>query len=446
VQARFRKFLGDLGDTFWLLPAAMVMIGVLLALGLVGLDKSGLVPDWMINSPWLYSGGGTGARTLLGAVAASTIGVAGTVFSITIAALSLAAGQMGPRLLRNFTRDRGNQFTLGAFLGTFSYALMVLRSVRTLDEGDFTPHVSLSIAILLAFLCVGVLVFFVGHMAGRISVETVIDLVSQEMQATMHMLTAAKTHDPAPPHEFWRAGVPIRSDKAGYLQELDSAGLADWAAEHGTALRLLPRVGSYVYPGATVGVMTRPVDGAQEAVRNAAALGPARTASANPEFTVGQLVEVAVRALSPGINDPNTAKAVLDRLGAVLCDLAPRQLPTGVLMRGGRVALVVPVVDYGMLTEAMFGLIRQNAAGSAAVLKHLLEVLTAVAGCERDPGRAAVLRRHAGLALADAERSVENTDDLADIRRSFAIFETTQQDGTLAAFHASQSNERMQAP
>jgi len=115
-------------------------------------------------------------------------------------------------------------------------------------------------------------------------------------------------------------------------------------------------------------------------------------------------------------------------------------------MRGGRVALVVPVVDYGMLSDTMFGLIRQNAAGSAAVLKHLLEVLTAVAGCERDSSRAAALRRHAGLALADAERSVENADDLADIRQSFATFDTTQQDGTVAAFHASQSNERMQAP
>ena len=393
MQARFRKFFGDLGDTFWLLPAAIVMLGVLLALGLVSLDKSGLVPDWMVNSPWLYSGGGTGARTLLGAVAASTIGVAGTVFSITIAALSLAAGQMGPRLLRNFTRDRGNQFTLGAFLGTFSYALMVLRSVRTQDESEFTPHVSLSVAILLAFLCVGTLVFFVGHMAGRISVETVIDLVSREMQATMRTITAAGTHDPAPPHDFWCAGVPVRSDQSGYLQELDAGGLADWAAEHGTALYLLPGVGSYIYPGATVAVMTPPVEGAREAVRSAAALGPVRTASSNPKFTVGQLVEVAVRALSPGINDPNTAKAVLDRLGAMLCDLAPRQLPTGVFMREGRVALVVPVVDYGTLTDTMFGLIRQNAAGSAAVLKHLLEVLTAVAGCERDPGCAAALRR-----------------------------------------------------
>lgn len=129
--ARTRKLLSDLGETFWLVPAVMVVIGILAALGLVQIDRSDLLPSSVLNSRLLYEGGGTGARTLLGAVASSTIGVAGTVFSITIAALSLAAGQMGPRLLRNFTRDRGNQITLGIFLGTFSYALIVLRSVRT---------------------------------------------------------------------------------------------------------------------------------------------------------------------------------------------------------------------------------------------------------------------------------------------------------------------------
>lgn len=266
------------------------------------------------------------------------------------------------------------------------------------------------------------------------------------MQATMRTLILAATHDLPPSPAFWCGGVAVLSDQSGYLQELDSEGLADWAAEHGTALHLMLRAGSYVYPGATVAIATSQIEGAQEAVRAATALGPVQTASADLEFTVGQLIEVAVRALSPGINDPKTAKAVLDRLGSVLCELARRRLPTGVFMREGRVALVVPVVDYGMLTDAMFGLIRQNATGSAAVLEHLLEVLTAVAGCERDPSRAATLRRHACLVLADAERSVENADDLADIRRSFATFETTRKDGTLAAFHASQSNERTQAP
>ncbi|MGH7092949.1 MAG: DUF2254 family protein, partial [Stellaceae bacterium] len=150
MTPRIRKFLNDLGETFWVIPGVMVIVAVLGAIGCVSLDHSGIIPQWLIDSPWLYNGGGTGARTLLGAVAASTIGVAGTVFSITIAALSLAAGQMGPRLLRNFTRDRGNQITLGVFLSTFSYALMVLRSVRSQSEGDFVPHLSLSVGILLA--------------------------------------------------------------------------------------------------------------------------------------------------------------------------------------------------------------------------------------------------------------------------------------------------------
>ena len=190
MKAKFRKFLSDLGETFWLLPAAMVVAGIFLAVGLISLDRNGRVPEWLINSPWLYKGGGTGARTLLGAVASSTIGVAGTVFSITIAALSLAAGQMGPRLLRNFTRDRGNQFTLGVFLGTFSYALMVLRSVRTESEGAFVPHLALSVGIMLALVSVGTLVFFVGHMADRINVDTVMELVSEDICSAIQRLTS----------------------------------------------------------------------------------------------------------------------------------------------------------------------------------------------------------------------------------------------------------------
>ena len=153
MNARFRKLLADLAETFWLIPALLVGAGAVAALGLIHIDRSGIVPKRLLEN-WLYDGGATGARTLLGVVASSTIGVAGTVFSITIAALSLAAGQMGPRLLRNFIRDRGNQLTLGAFLGTFCFALIVLRSVRTETEGGFVPHLSLSVCIALAFVCV----------------------------------------------------------------------------------------------------------------------------------------------------------------------------------------------------------------------------------------------------------------------------------------------------
>ena len=431
MKARFRKALGSLSDTFWLLPGGMVVAGILLGNGLVALDRGGAVPQWLIESPWLYSGGGTGARTLLGAVVSSTIGVAGTVFSITIAALSLAAGQMGPRLLRNFTRDRGNQLTLGAFLGTFSYALMVLRSVRTQSEGEFVPHLSLSIGILLAFVCVGTLVFFVGHMAGRINVDTVIDLVSEDVRRAIIRLM----HDapqPSPPSDgHWSAATPVLDPRRGYLQQLDNTGLASWAAANGTAMRLLVRPGDYVFPGAPIAFTTSAVNGAEDAIRSATAVGGQRVSADDLEFSVRQLVEVGVRALSPGINDPHTAMSVLDRLGAALCDAAPLHLATGVSLHDGRAVLVVPAIDYGGLTDAMFHMLRQNAAGSTAVLAHQLDVLTAVAGCERDPGRLAELQRHADLVLGDAERDVSTPADLEDIRVRHQRFATVHTQGAL---------------
>ena len=420
MTARLRKLLTDLGETFWLLPGVMVLAGIVAARLLVLVDRQGLVPPALADSGWLYDGGATGARTLLGTVASSTIGVAGTVFSITIAALSLAAGQMGPRLLRNFTRDRSNQLTLGAFLGTFSYALMVLRSVRTAEEGDFVPYLALSVSLLLAFVCVGMLVFFVGHMAGRINVDTVIELVAEEVRGAIRRLSRPDPGAPPPPPALWRDATVVRDTRRGYLQQLDEAGLADWAAAHGTVIRLLVRPGDHVFPGAPIAWLTRPAEGAEAAIRRATALGPQRTSADDLEFAVRQLVEVAARALLPGINDPHTAMSVLDRLGTALCELAPLHLPSGVLLREDRPALVVPPFGYDGLTDAMFHLIRQSAAGNAAVLIRLLEVLAAVLGVEADPARQASLRRHAGLVLQDAEREIANPADLAEIRQRFA--------------------------
>ncbi|HYP85039.1 DUF2254 domain-containing protein [Variovorax sp.] len=436
MNARIRKLMRDLRDAFSLVPAALVLLGILLAVGLLELDRSGLLPKWLTESDWVYNGGGTGARTLLGAIAASTIGVAGTVFSITIAALSLAAGQMGPRLLQNFTRDRGVQFTLGAFLGTFSYSLMVLRSVRTQEEGAFTPHLALSVGILLAFACVGTLVYFVGHMARRINVDTVVELVSDDVRTALRNLIVEEPQALRPAEDFWARSAPIHDARRGYLQQLDDKALADWAAEQGTAIRLLVRRGDYVFPGAPIALISNRVEGAQEAIRNATALGSTRGSAGDAEYTVRQLVEVAVRALSPGINDPHTAMSVLDRLGAALCDVAGKHLPSGVSVRRSGIALVVPCVTYDSLVDVMFHMIRQNAAGSTAVLLRLLDVLTAVVACEPDYHRRQVLLRHANLVLADARRTVGNPEDVADVQRRHAALIRTMERGAVGAIGA----------
>ena len=430
MRARCLRAWQLLGEVFWILPALVVLACAAVAFALLAVDQAGLVPRWLLDSPLIYSGDATGARTLLGAVASSTIGVAGTVFSITIAALTLAAGQMGPRLLRNFTRDRGNQLTLGVFLGTFSYALLVLRTVRG-DAGGFTPHASLSFGVLLAFVSVGMLIYFVEHIAGRINVDTVIDLVSEDVGIALRRLTVEQAPPPPPAHLDFSGGQVIAEPRRGYLQHLDDTGLADWAHGAGVTVHLLVRPGDYVFPGAPVAVVLPPHEEAVPAIRSATALGSKRLSAQDLEFAIRQLEEVAVRALSPGINDPHTAMSVLVRFGSVLCDLAPRFLSGGVTLREGRVVLVRSATSYDGLTDSMFDMIRQNPAGWTAVLAPGLAVMTAAASVERTPRRLAALRRHADLWLADARRDIANASDLADVEARHASFRLMESGGPL---------------
>lgn len=209
--------------------------------------------------------------------------------------------------------------------------------------------------------------------------------------------------------------MPVALAGRGYLRAVDEAGLADWAKERGAVLVLLVRPGDYLFPGAPVAELAQGGEGgdAGEAVRAAFSLGSRQAAAQDLEFAVRQLVEVAVRALSPGINDPFTAVAVLDRLGAALCEVAPRHLPGTAVLRDGRVVLHRRATDYAGLCDAMFHMIRQNAAGSPAVLIRLLETLGRVLAVETRPGRRAELLRHADLTVSARRIAVVDPDDVA---------------------------------
>jgi uncharacterized membrane protein len=415
MRAQLRQLLETLTDSFWLLPALLVATGIAMAELLIGIEREVTFTARPLAA-WIYTGGETGARTLLGAVAASTIGVAGTVFSITIATLTLASSQMGPRLLRNFTRDRANQVTLGVFLATFTYALMVLRSVRGGGEDLFVPHLAITGAIVLALVCVGLLIFFVHHVASRINSETVIELVYRDLHSTLLELTTEKPSPPPPDASHWVGGAPVAHDRSGFIQQLDEKAIADWAEERSVAVRLSARIGDFVFPGATLAVTVPAVDDAREVICSSLALGAYPTASMDLEFSVTQLVDVAVRALSTGINDPNTAIRVLDYLGAALCTIARRHLLSGVTLRAGRVVLQRDTTDYDGLVDSMLFTIRQNAAGAPAVLIRMLEVLTKVAECEESAERRHTIARHAKLILSDGSATIPNEADLSTFR------------------------------
>ena len=431
MSARLRAWIEALGDQFWLRPALIVVLALALALTAVSLDRTVLAGYDFTSSSWGYSGGADGARALLSAVAASTIGVAGTTFSITIAALSLASGQMGPRLLRNFVRDARNQTVLGIFLGTFAYALMVLRTVRTVNETPFVPHLAVFGAIVLALLCLGTLVWFVHHIATSINVETVIDSVHSDLcdAVAAKTLEEADIQPPAVPLE----GSGISVSGSGYLQALDVEGLANWACEHRVVVNLRVRPGAYVPSGSPVATISAGVADASDMLDRVLTFGHRPAALQDLEYSIRQLVEIAVRALSPGINDPFTAGSVVDHLGDVLCRIAPRHLPSGAVERDRRIVLVHSVTSYAGLCDAMFHMIRQNAGSSVHVLVRMLDVLARVAEVERFTNRTAELRRHADLVIAAARRDVTDSSDLADLEERHRRFVTIVECGCAPA-------------
>ncbi|GGJ11621.1 DUF2254 domain-containing protein [Neoroseomonas lacus] len=414
MRNRLNAFIEWFGDVFWVIPALLSLSGVLLAEVALRLEAPGnaLLPQALI-----FADSAAGARSLLGTIAGSAIGVAGTIFSITIAALSLTSGQMGPRLLRNFLRDTGNKLALGLFLMTFAYCIELQRGMGAPDNASI-PHLGLALAVALALLCTGLLAWFVHHVAGGINVETVITLVQDELLAACDRLTT----DEAPPAGLRLAeppppGAPVRCAGTGYLRAIDHDELADWAAGKGAVLSILARPGDFLHSATRIAEI-RPshlAPEAAEAVREAMTLGPRPAAAQDLEFAVRQLVEVAVRALSPGINDPFTAIAVLDRLGAALSGLAGRYLPSAVLLRDEVVVLYRRRTTYHGLCDAMFHMIRQAGAGQAAVLIRLVEVIDDALDVETDRARRDRLFYHVRLALGAAQAGIADAKGLADL-------------------------------
>ena len=434
MTARLRAWLEDLGDQFWLRPALTVVVCLVLAHVAVLADHGHLFGTKFGEESLIYSGGAEGARSLLGSIASSAIGVASTIFSITIAALSLASGQMGPRLLRNFVRDSRNQYALGIFLGTFAYALIVLRTVRTAQENEFVPNIAVTGALLLALLCVGTLTWYVHHIASSINVERVVDTVHDDLIRAI----AAHTRDTAditPPAEK-TVGASIAVTRSDFVQAVDAQGLADWAATHDILIALRVRPGDYVPRGAPVAIVSAVVDGTAKAVERALTFGNKPAALQDLEYSVRQLNEIAVRALSPGINDPFTAGSVVERFGDALCRIAPRHLPTGAIARDGRIVMTMPVTDYDGLCDAMFHTIRQNATGSAYVLIRIVEVLSRVAEVERLTTRREVLRRHAELVMSDAKTGLAEVSGRDDLATRYEVFREVLALGSAAMMDA----------
>lgn len=419
------KVWDHLRSSFWFVPAAMACLAVALALCAVALDKA-VGEDWLERMGWIYSGGAEGASQLLSTVAGSMIAIAGTVFSMTLVAMSLASSQLGPRLLRNFMRDTANQVVLGSFVATFVYCLLVLRTIRRGDEVAFVPHLSISIGVLLAMVSIGVLIYFIHHVSVSIQANEVVARVSRELEDGIGRLFPGRLGKPASevskapgesdvPATFARDARPVGALEDGYLQLINADALMTLASQEDLLLQLERRPGHYLIKGQAM-VMVWPGERVTEALagklNDAFVLGDQRTATQDVEFSFLQLVEIAVRALSPGINDPFTAIACVDRLGSALSRLARCDMPSPLRFDAhGRLRLIALGATFAGIVDTAFNQIRQSARSNPAVAIRMLDTIAQIAAHVHNPQDAACLQRHADMIVRGARGAVPEAED-----------------------------------
>jgi uncharacterized membrane protein len=430
LKARLISISDRLESSLWFLPSLMALGAVLAAYGLVAFDEQ-VTDKWLEQQQWAYTGGAEGASAVLGTIAGSMINVAGVVFSLTLVALTLASSQFGPRMLRNFMRDRTNQFVLGTFVATFLYCLIVLRTIRHEDESGFVPHVSITVGVVLAMASLLVLIYFIHHVSLSIHADEIVARVADELIDGIDRLFPEELGEDAPgsalPGDGTRSNgkaAAILAGKDGYLQLVDANTLMSITTRENMLLKVERRPGHYVVKGGILATVLDRADLSDEIldeIRSAFVIGRQRTPVQDIEFTVLQLVEIAVRALSPGINDPFTAITCVDRLGSALSRLASRQLPTAQRVDDeGKLRVIASATTFAATADAALNQIRQHARTSAAVTIRLLETIAAIAPHARRRDDRDALRRHAEMIVRSARDGLREENDRAVAEERFA--------------------------
>ena len=411
----------------------MAIGAMVLAFATVALETP--VTEWLSHNWGLtFTGGAEGASSLLGAIAGSMITIAGVVFSMTLIALSLASSQLGPRLLRKFMRDTTTQVVLGTFIATFLYCLLVLRSIRRAEEILFVPHLSVTIGVLLAVVSVGVLIYFIHHVSVSIQANEIVARVGKELIEGVELVfperigrgalrNPTETPDADFLDRFDREARPIGSTGDGYLQFVDGEALMALAIQEDVVIRMERRPGDYVVatrPLALVWPGNKVTDQLMDRVNSAFALGNQRMSGQDIEFAVNELVEIAIRALSPGFNDPFTAMTCVDRLGSALCRLAERDTPSPYRYDAqDQLRVITRIFTFPAVTDAAFNQIREYGRSSAAVTIRLLETIAEVAeSVHRAEDRVALLR-HAKMIARGADDGLPEEEDRQEVEQRF---------------------------
>jgi uncharacterized membrane protein len=400
----------------------MAAVAVALSFALVQLDVW-LGVDTVRELGWTYTFGAEGARAILSAIASSMITVAALTFSMTMLSLQLASTQFGPRLLRNFMRDRVNQAMLGIFIATFVYCLLVLRTVRGTDTNNFVPHISVAFGVFLAIASLAMLIYFIHHIALAIRIETLLAELAAEVRAAIDHLYPArigqddKAQEAAgepdlPASQLADDPKPIRAGRSGYVQNVDADALMRVATASDLLVRIATRPGRFVLEDDII-MTAIPAERVSEETAadlcTTLIIGRDRTPTQDLEFSIRRIVEVAQRALSPGLNDPTTAIYCLDRLAEAFAQLATRSFPSPHRRDDkGRLRVVTEPATFEELACPAFAAVARYGIADADVITHLLATMRMVAQRANADSAQAILALAADIERESRQRALFN--------------------------------------
>jgi uncharacterized membrane protein len=358
------------------------------------------------------------------------------VFSITIVALTLASTQFGPRMLRNFVRDIGTQVTLGTFVATFVYAVLTLGSIAHGARGDFVPHLSITVSLALLLASLGVLIYFIHHIALSIQLPRMVASIAGDLAVAIDSEVAtpgstevdeieAETSIAELLTRMEEAGTTVGAEHSGYLQFIAYDTLVDIAAKADAAVALLHRPGHFVVAGLPMATVWPASAGSEvgRMLERSHVTGAHRTLTQDLSFAIDQLVEIALRALSPAVNDTFTGLTCVDWLTDGLCKISARWNPRRIYRDDrGNIRVIAAEIRYERFVERSFDKIRQASAGMPAVMIRQLEGLAKIAQYTRREEHRSALTLQADMILGLSEETVSAGPDRADVRSSYDDF------------------------
>jgi uncharacterized membrane protein len=391
------------------------------------------VDPWVARLPVLAITETATAQAVLGAIIGAIMTVVSIVLSVLLIALTFASIQFSPRILTAFVEDKTSQRTIGLFLGTFLYSLCVFPATSP-EPPARVPTVALFGAIALAVACSAALVTFIFHMARSINVNFITERIATETERVIDDMLPEPLHgrvplDPQPVPSFLE-GPPVKSVASGYIRFIDRQALRGLAVEHGIALAVERRVGQFIPAGAPLFRFSKPKEACLAASGEFLKrfdIGPVRTMEQDVEFGVLQLVDIALKAISPAVNDPSTAINCIDQLSRVLVRLAGREPPAEALYEPpGIVRVVFPPLPFAKLLDTAFGQILHYGRSDAAVVLRVLRALGDIASATTQPAYLEAVRASADKAKKTCEGELPEEARRAFEERLEMVFRFTE--------------------